>query len=58
MHCCLHGKAKNKKKLEVALSSAMIIALGKENLKKKQALPSARSLALSKEIFKKNKILC
>jgi hypothetical protein len=33
MHCCLHGKAKNKKKLEVALPSAMTIILGKENLK-------------------------
>ena len=29
MHCCLHGKAKNKKKFAVALPSAMTIALGK-----------------------------
>jgi len=36
MHCCLNGKAKNKKKrnLEVALPSVMTIALGKENFKK------------------------
>jgi hypothetical protein len=40
MHCCLHGKEK-KEFLEVALLSAMTIALGKENLKNiKKALPS------------------
>ena len=53
MHCCLNGKAKNKKKLEVALPSAMTIALGKENFKKinkKHPLPSAGAVALGKEV--------
>jgi len=64
MHCCLNGKAKNKKKrnLEVALPSAMTIALGKENLKiknKKHAFRVQWSLHSAKKIKNKIKnILC
>ena len=47
-------KQKTKKRnLEVALPSAMTIALGKENLKnknKKHPLPSAGAVALGKEV--------
>ena len=77
MHCCLNGKAKNKKKKfrggfaecndhctrqgalgkeklkKTRFPSAMVIALGKENLKiknKKHPLPSAGAVALGKEV--------
>jgi len=45
------SKKQKKRNLEVALPSAMTIALGKENLKIKikNALPSALAMALSKE---------
>ena len=55
MHCCLNGKAKNKKRnLEVALPSAMTIALGKEKLKKiKNTLCRVPVLRHSAKRFKK-----
>ena len=56
MHCCLNEKAKKQKKrnLEVALPSAMTIALGKENLKKiKNTLCRVHVLWHSAKRFKK-----
>ena len=38
------------KKRNLEVSSAMVIALGKENLKKKHPLPSAGAVALGKEV--------
>ena len=57
MLCCLHGKAKNKKKriLEVASPSACAVALGKEGffLKKTNFFPECHSSGTRGRVFKK-----
>ena len=57
MLCCLHGKAKNKKKriLEVASPSACAVALGEEGFKKKtNFFPECLNCGTPQRVFKKN----
>ena len=58
MLCCLHGKAKNKKKriLEVASPSACAVALGKEGFLKKKTnfFAECQSCGTRQRVFKKN----
>ena len=57
MLCCLHGKAKNKKKgiLEVASPSACAVALGEEGFKKTNFFPECLNFGTRQRVFKKKK---